>query len=130
MARAGHCYLGDEVRVADDGSDEKAVVGDLSALLDAGSPEVQVHLMVSTGYSGQGEVPHTAQLQLEGQSWLQVPVDLILLELHTHTKSHKRLDTNMAYGRRLQFFDNFSSFTSSLARNVKNLGNSLYTVRK
>lgn len=88
----GDGYLGDEIGVADDGSDEEAVVGDLGALLHAGGPQVQVHLVVGAGDGGQGEVPHAVQLQLEGQSRLQVPVDPILLELHTHTHTSKRED--------------------------------------
>ena len=74
-------YLCDEVRVADDGSDEEAVIGDLGTFLHTGGAQVQVHFVVGTGHGCQVKVTHAVQLQLEGQSRLQVPVDTVLLEL-------------------------------------------------
>ena len=67
--------------MANDGTDEKAVVSDLCPLLNAGGTQVQVHLVVGAGHSRQVKVAHAVELQLEGQSWLQVPVDTVLLEL-------------------------------------------------
>lgn len=64
-----------------DGPDEEPVVCDLCAHLHLGSPQVQVHFVVGTGDGREVEVPHAVQLQLEGQGWLQVPVNPVLLEL-------------------------------------------------
>jgi hypothetical protein len=73
--------------VTDDGPDKEAVVCDLCAHLHTGSAQVKVHLVVGTGNGGQGKVTHAVQLQLEGQRWLQVTVDPVLLKLETHGDS-------------------------------------------
>ena len=69
--------------MADDGAHEEAVVGDLDAHLHARGAQVQVHLVVGAGNGGQVEVAHAVELQLEGQRWLQVSVDAVLLKLGT-----------------------------------------------
>lgn len=69
-----------------DGADEEAVVCGLGARLHLGSTQVEVHLVVGTGDGRQVEVAHAAQLQLEGQRRLQVPVDAVLCELGTGTE--------------------------------------------
>lgn len=58
-------YLCNEVRVADNGTYEEAIVCDFSALLDTGSAQVEVHLVVGTGNSRQVKVPHAIELQLK-----------------------------------------------------------------
>lgn len=82
-------YLGDEVWVADDGAHKEAVVCDLGAHLHAGGAQVQVHLVIGTRDGGERKVAHAVQFQLEGQRWLQVPVDPILFKLEAHTKPCK-----------------------------------------
>lgn len=74
-------HLRDQVRVPDDGADEEPVVRHLRALLHLRSAQVEVHLVVGTGHGGQIEVAHPAELQLEGQGGLQVPVNAIFCEL-------------------------------------------------
>lgn len=112
--------LGDEVRVAHYGTDEEAVVGGLGACLHLGSPQVEVHLVIGAGNGHQVEVAHAAQLQLEGQRRLQVPVDAVLCKLAQHRGvskwpvSQRQMDSALTV-----------TLTSSLALNVKNLGNSL-----
>lgn len=63
------------------GADEEAIVGGLGARLHFGCPQVEVHLVVGTGDGCQVEVAHAAQLQLEGQRRLQVPIDAVLCKL-------------------------------------------------
>lgn len=67
--------------MAHDGADEEAVVGGLSARLHFGSTQVEMHLVVGAGNGRQVEVAHAAQLQLEGERRLQVPVDAVLCKL-------------------------------------------------
>ena len=107
--------------MADNSSDEKAVVGDLGAGLDTGAPQVQVHLVVGTGNGLQVKVPHAVQLQLEGQSRLQVPVDAVLLELR-HTNRDDGLQVVLKHD---EVTETGNFLTPSLALNVKYLGNSL-----
>lgn len=100
------------------GTDEEAIVGGLGARLHLGCPEVEVHLVVGTGDGCEVKVTHAAQLQLEGQRRLQVPVDAVLCKL-VQRGVRGAIQTDPAPS---QLGD---SFTSSLALNVKNFGNSL-----
>lgn len=75
-------HLGNQVRVADDGPDEEAVVRHLSAHLHTGRTQVEVHFVVGAWDGCQGKVAHAVELQLEGECWLQVAVDPVLLKLH------------------------------------------------
>lgn len=74
-------YLGDQVRVPDDGADEEPVVGHLQPFLHLGGTQVKMHLMVGTGHSGQVKVAHPAQLQLESQGRLQVAINPVFCKL-------------------------------------------------
>lgn len=87
--------LGDQVRVPDDDPDEEPVVCDLCALLHSGSTQVQVHLVVGTGQGGHVKVSQPAELQLEGQGWLQVTVDAIFCKLRADRgeKTDRHTDT-------------------------------------
>lgn len=114
--------LGDEVGVAHDGADEEAVVGGLGARLHPGSSQVEVHPVAGTGDGRQLEVPHAAQLQLESERRLQVPVDPILRELSGTAVSQGGAGAAPALPP--------PDLTSSLALNVKNLGNSLCSKRE
>lgn len=80
-------YLCNEIWVADNCSDEEAVVRNFSTLLNTSSSQVEVHLVVGAGNSCQVKVPHSVELQLKGQSWLQIPVNTIFLELKGSTDS-------------------------------------------
>lgn len=106
--------------MAHDGADEEAVVGGLGARLHLGSPQVEVHLVIGAGNGRQVEVAHAAQLQLEGQRRLQVPVDAVLCKLARHGGVSERLLSQRRTGSALS-----AALTSSLALNVKNFGNCL-----
>lgn len=73
--------LCNEIRVADNGSDEESVVCDLSPLLYPSRAKIKLHLMVGARNSRQVKVPHAVEFQLEGQSRLQIAINTILLEL-------------------------------------------------
>lgn len=89
----GCSHLGDQIRVADNGSHKETVVSNLCAHFHTGSAKIQVHLVVSTRDGSQSKIAHAVELQLEGQCWFQVPIDPVLLKLgtqagHVHTKNH------------------------------------------
>lgn len=67
--------------MADNGSYEESVVCDLGPLLHPGGAEIKLHLVVGARNGRQVKVPHAVELQLEGQSRLQVAINAILLEL-------------------------------------------------
>lgn len=75
--------LCNEIRVADNGSYEESVVCDLSPLLHPSGAEIKLHLVVGAWYGRQVKVPHAVELQLEGQSWFQIAINTILLELRS-----------------------------------------------
>lgn len=92
-------HLCNQVRVPDDGADEEPVVRHFCTFLHLGSTQVKVHLVVGTGHSGQIEIAHPAELQLEGQGGFQVTVNAIFCKLQanrkekTDTQTHTKLDT-------------------------------------
>lgn len=83
----------------DDGADEEPVVRHFRTFLHLGSAQVKVHLVVGTGHSGQIEIAHPAELQLEGQGGFQVTVNAIFCKLQadrrekTKTQTPTKLDT-------------------------------------
>lgn len=125
-------HLGDQVRVADDGPHKEAVVRHLGAHLHTGCTQIQVHFVVGARDSSQGKVAHAVELQLEGERWLQVAVDPVLLELHRSifkssivVKSITRVLAHMLKSAWTHSILWHTTPTLSLARKVKNLGNSL-----
>lgn len=77
--------LCNEIRVADDGSYKETVVCDLGPLLHPSRAEIKLHLVVGARNGSQVKVPHAVELQLEGQSRLQIAINTILLELRSGT---------------------------------------------
>lgn len=71
--------------MADNGSYEETVVCDLGPLLHPSGTEIKLHLVVGARNGGQVKVPHAVELQLEGQSRLQIAINTILLELRSGT---------------------------------------------
>lgn len=138
MASRSASDLCDEIRVADDSADEEAVVSHFSTLLNTGSTQIQVHLVVGTGDGCQVKVSHSVELQLEGQRWLQITVNTILLELsrlQIESQSSSPLSpvdcgiqTHYQTAKDYQYYHYLllrKYLTPSLALKVKNLGNSL-----
>lgn len=76
--------------MADDGAHEEAVVRHLSANLHTGRTQVQVHLVVGARDGSQGKVAHAVELQLEGERRFKVPIDPVLLKLHSRVESGER----------------------------------------
>ena len=67
--------------MSDDRSHEKAMIHDLSPLLDLRRAEVDVQAVVVRGHGFEVEVAHAIEFQLEGERRFQVPVYPILVEL-------------------------------------------------
>ena len=63
------------------GTHKEPVVSDLLTLGNLGLSEVEMHLVVGSGHVDQVKVAQAVDLQLEGQTRLQVTVDLILTKL-------------------------------------------------
>lgn len=69
--------------MTDNGSYEETVVCDLGPLLHPSRAEIKLHLVVGARNGSQVKVPHAVELQLEGQSRLQIAINTILLELRS-----------------------------------------------
>lgn len=89
-------HLGNQVRVANDGPHEEAVVCHFGAHLHTGRTQVEVHFVVGARDGGQGKVAHAVELQLEGERRLQVAVDPVLLKLHRGISRVDRVENQTA----------------------------------
>lgn len=125
-------YFCNEIWVPHNCPDEEAVVCHFSALLDPSRSQVQVHLLVGAGNCCQVKVPHSVELQLKRQSWLQISVNSVLLELRRSDKMENIcLDGQCAVFLFLVYhYSGYDKLTSSRALNVKNFGNSLWIEQK
>lgn len=82
-------HLGNQVGMPYDSPHEEAVVCHLCSYFHFRCSQVEVHLMVGTWDGSEVEVSHPVQLQLESQSWLQMPVDPIFFKLEAPSTYRK-----------------------------------------
>ena len=75
-------YLSNQVGVSDNSSYEKPMIRDFSSFFNFGRSKVEMHAMIISWQCFQMKISHPVEFQLESESWFQVTVYSVFIELN------------------------------------------------